>query len=340
MKDANSRAIVPNTEDSPSAVCSITAKVGIIRCDDYEEQRLRRKLIEGFRLFGGVEKYIRSGDTVFVKPNLIRGPRAPDDPPITNPALLYSLCRIIRDLGAKPVVGDSPAFGTVRKILRKCGYEERLKKLGVKLIQLRRCVKIERAIAGEEKTFVVSRDVHESDFLINVPKLKVHCQLGMTLTMKNIFGCVPGKRKAWRHMSYGNKDDGFARMIAETFAALSPGFTILDAIVALERHGPTGGDPAKVGLLFFGEDCLAIERVVAEVLDVDPNTLPVYRAAVEIGIGEHRLDKIGILGDSLDDIRHRRLVPSDEAPIRFSILRVIKSTVKNIWISRFKKERG
>jgi uncharacterized protein (DUF362 family) len=328
---------MPETRDLPSAVTVAAAKVGIIRCDDYEEAPLLAGLADGFRLFGGAEKYIRSGDTVFVKPNLIRAPRNPDDPPITNPALLYSLCRIIKDLGARPVMGDSPAFGTVRKILRRCGCEEKFGKLGVKLVHLRRSVGVTRTISGEKKRFVIAKDVCDSDFVINVPKLKVHSQLGMTLAIKNLFGCVPGKKKAWRHMSYGDKGDAFSRMIVETFLAVSPGFTVLDAIVAMERRGPAGGDPAKVGLLFFGEDCLAIERVVAEVLNIDPNTLPVYRGAVELGIGEHRLENISVLGDSLRELGHVRLIPPEKSPIRFSISRVVKSVLRNIWISRFRK---
>ncbi len=330
----NSTSCEANSQ--PSAYTP-AAKVGIISCDDYDEMQLQRKIIEGFRLFGGVEKYIGFGDKVFVKPNFIRAPRTRDDPPITNPALLYSLCKIIKDLAAKPIIGDSPAFGTVHRILKKCGYEKKMRELGVKLVQLRRTVEVKRTVAGEEKKFVFSKDIHESDVLINVPKLKVHGQMGMTLAMKNIFGCVPGKRKAWRHMKYGDKEDGFARMIAETFAAFPPAFTILDGIIAMERHGPTGGDPAHIGLLLFGEDCVAIERVIAEILGIEPETLPVYRAAAGMGIGENRLEKIEIVGKPLAEIRPRRLVPSDKTPIRFSIMRVIRSTLKNIWINRIRK---
>jgi len=264
-------------------------------------------------------------------------PRTRDDPAITHPALLYSLCKIIRDVGARPVIGDSPAFGTVHKVLRKLGYEEKMKRLGVELIQLKRSVNVSRTINGEKKRFVISKDVLDSDFLINVPKLKVHCQLAMSLAMKNIFGCVPGKRKAWRHMSYGDKNNAFARMIAETYVAVSPGFTILDAIISMEQAGPRKGDPRKTGLLFLGEDCVAIETIVLKILGVDPQTIPIYQAAVALGVGEKKLERIKTLPLSLDEIGSRELVPSSRAPIRFSISRVIRSAFKNLWISKIKK---
>jgi uncharacterized protein (DUF362 family) len=313
------------------------ARVGIISCDAYDGLILEKNLVEGFNYFGSIAKYMKSGNTVFIKPNFIRAPRNPSDPPITNPALLYSLCKIIKDFGAKPVLGDSPAFGTVQRIIRKCGYDGKMASLGVKIVTLKRLVKVKRVVAGNEKTFVLSKDVVECDSIINVPKLKVHGQMGMTMAIKNIFGCVPGKRKAWRHMSYGDNGDDFARMIVETFAAVAPCFTILDGIVAMQRRGPTGGDPAKVGLLFFSEDGLAIERVVAEILEINQDTLPVFRAATALGIGESRLENIEIVGQSLSQIGKRHLIPAVLGPIRFSLLRVIKSAIKNIWISRLRK---
>lgn len=313
------------------------SKVGIITSSTYQESILENKIIEGFGFFGGINRFVKHGDRVFVKPNFIRAPRNSDDPPITNPALLYALCKILKDAGAKMAIGDSPAFGTMRRILKKCDYESKMSHLGVNIVTLRRSVKVNRSISGVEKSFVLSKEVVESDFVINVPKLKVHGQMGMTLAIKNIFGCVPGKRKAWRHMSYGDHGDGFARMIAETFAAVAPGFTILDGIVAMQRHGPTGGDPAEVGLLLFSEDALAIERVVAEILDIYPETLPIFRAAAEIGIGESKLENIEIVGEQLDKIGVRHLLPARLGPIRFSLPRVIKSAIRNIWISYFRK---
>ena len=312
-------------------------KVGIISCSTYDEPLLGEKLVEGLNLFGGIGRYIKKDDTVFIKPNFIRAPRNPNDPPITNPALLYALCKILKDIGVKPVIGDSPAFGTVQRILRKCGYDSKMAKLGVNIVTLKRSARVNRVVVGVEKSFVLSKEVVESDFVINVPKLKVHGQMGMTMAIKNIFGCVPGKRKAWRHMSYGDHGDGFAQMIAETFAAVAPGFTILDGIVAMQRRGPTGGDPANVGLLFFGEDALALERIVAEVLGINPETLPIFRAASSIRIGESKLENIEIVGEQLNQVGKKHLVPTQLGPIRFSLPRVIKSAVKNIWISCIRK---
>lgn len=315
------------------------SKVVIISAPSYEESLLENKIIEGFRFFGGIRRFIKQGDRVFIKPNFIRAPRHHYDPQITNPALLYILCRILKDAGAKLVIGDSPAFGTVRGILRKCGYESRFKNLDVNVITLRRSVRVNRIVAGIEKSFLLSKEVVESDFIINVPKLKVHGQMGMTMAIKNIFGCVPGKRKAWRHMSYGDYGDGFARMIAETFAAVAPGFTILDGIVAMQRHGPTGGDPAQIELLLFSDDALAIERIIAEILDINPEKLPIFRAAAAIGIGESKLENIEIIGEQLDKIGKKHLIPARLGPIRFSLPRVIKSTIRNILISYFRKQQ-
>ncbi|MDH4128108.1 MAG: DUF362 domain-containing protein, partial [Spirochaetota bacterium] len=243
----------------------------------------------------------------------------------TDPDFIVAIVEIIKDFGAKVILGDSPAFSTVPDILKKIGIHDKLSNLGVRIIEFNRPI-------NKYKSHSFDYAIQEYDKMINIPKLKVHCQLWLSLSVKNLFGCVTGKRKPLLHLVHGDKKNHFAEMLVKNYDKLKPCFTIIDAVDVMEKEGPRGGIPKRVGLIFSGIDCVAIDRVASKVVGLDFEKHPVLKAARDLNVGEWRLEKIKIKG--MNNIPSVNIDFPYMLPISFSPYRVIKSTIKNMLIKR------
>ena len=165
-------------------------QVALTRCTDYDEDKITANLQRHFDLLGGIRKFVKRGDIVLIKPNLI-APKPRCCATQTDPAVIYQTAKLLKDFGAKPFVGDSPAWANVFACIKKLDLEEPLKKLGVPVKQLNKpknCV-----INGT--TVGISSVALDSDVIINLPKFKSHQQLVATFAVKNMFGCCQRQEK-------------------------------------------------------------------------------------------------------------------------------------------------
>jgi len=124
----------------------------------------------------------------------------------------------------------------------------------------------------------------ESDAVVNLPKLKTHGQMMLTLGVKNLFGCVVAQRKAEWHYKVGLRREAFASLLLDIAAVVRPALTILDGIVGMEGDGPRNGTPRAFRLLAGAADPLALDLVLSRMLGCPPNDFPLARAARERGI--------------------------------------------------------
>lgn len=195
--------------------------------------------------------------------------------------------------------------------------------------------------AVESNTFPhlrLAKEALDADVVINLPKVKSHMQLTLTLGVKNLFGCVPGKMKAWWHMEAGKDQNRFGEMLVETAKAIDADLTILDGIVGHEGNGPSAGEPRSLGWLGASDQVFALDRAVVEILDVDPNSIPTIVAAERLGYTPAWEDiEFPLLSPQDLKISDWKL-PSNLMPIDFGAPRVLKSTFKHLYI-RFIKER-
>lgn len=155
--------------------------------------------------------------------------------------------------------------------------------------------------------------------------------------VKNLFGCVPGKMKAWWHMEAGKDSARFGQMLVETARAINPTLTIIDGIIAHEGNGPSGGEPRQLGILGAARDVFALDRATSHILNVDPSTVPTIAASQRLGLcGD--LDRIHFPLLSPDELQiDDWRLPDTLMPIDFGMPRVVKSTFKHFYI-RFIKE--
>ena len=283
---------------------------------------------------GGIEAFVNRGDRVLLKPNLLTASH-PTKECITRKELVYCVAQLVIEAGGKPFLGDSPAFGTAKGVAKANGYLPLCQELDLPIVEFR-----PQSYATENENFNqlrLSKEAMNADVVINLPKVKSHMQLTMTMGVKNLFGCVPGKMKAWWHLEAGKDVDRFGEMIVETAKAIAPDLTIIDGIIGHEGNGPSGGEPRELGILGASANVFALDRAIIEIVNVDPDLVPTLRAQKKLGLFPQLTDlKFPHSTPQQLQIADWKL-PDAIMPIDFGLPRVLRSTFKHFYI-RFIKE--
>ena len=278
----------------------MTSKVSIVRCRDYDRELIFEKVKEAVDLSGSIHSFVKPGEKVLIKPNLLKA-RPPGAAVTTHPEMVRAVIRLVRQAGGIPVVGDSPGIGEEKDVLRRSGIMNVIEEEGASIADFTDSVKMKGC--GRFHHFEVAKCAVDADVIINLPKLKTHGMMVMTGAVKNLFGCIPGKKKVQWHFNTGIDHDSFARMLVELSILLKPRLTILDAVTAMEGNGPGSGDPRRMGLIIAGEDPVSLDVVSGIIVGLSPMQIPIIRAARSAGIGETRIEHIRILGEKIDEIK-------------------------------------
>ncbi len=288
----------------------IPSDVSIVRCSDYNSGQALDAVRQAVDLLGGMQTFVKPGNRVLIKPNLLKA-SPPVDAVTTHPEIIRATIRLVREAGAEALVGDSPGFGELRRVCEKSGVMDVIEDEGATLAELDEAMQVKSR--HRFRRFDIARAVHEADVVINLPKFKTHGMMTITGAVKNLFGCIPGKRKIQWHFKAGVNRDAFARMLVELCSLIGPRLTIMDAVVGMEGNGPGSGDPREVGLVLAGRDPVALDVVSGRIIGVDPSLLYIVRAAAEAGVGETQLDRIQIHGEALADVTVKgyRLPPQE-----------------------------
>lgn len=312
----------------------MSATVSFVQAASYENAALETAIRQALEPLGGMAAFVKPGDRVLLKPNLLTGAR-PGKECTTRPELVYCVARLVQAAGGKPFLGDSPAFGSARGVAIANGYQSILEELNLPIIdfQGRRY----QAVGEGFNHLLLSREAMEADVVINLPKVKSHVQLTLTLGVKNLFGCVPGKMKAWWHMEAGKDSVRFGTMLVETARTIDPDLTILDGIMGHEGNGPSGGEPRQLGILGASANVFALDRAMVEILGVDPAMVPTVAASQRLGLCP-QLSEIAFPHLTPAELRiDNWKLPERLVPIDFGLPRVLKSTFRHFYI-RFIKE--
>jgi uncharacterized protein (DUF362 family) len=298
-------------------------RVVIIKCPDYDKLYLTKNIERVFSYFGGIELLVNKGEKILLKPNLLVKDPARSGI-TTHPFVVKSVADIVRTAGGLPSVGDSPAFGSVRQVAAACGLLPLLKKDNIPVVSFR----VNRSFNDKIR---ITDTVRDFDKIINIPKLKAHSQMLFSGAVKNLFGLVSGKLKAWRHFKAHASHEKFSLMVLAIYEQVRPCFTIVDAIDIMEKTGPRGGHVRRAGLLFAGINCLSIDRVICDVFGISQDRVPLLKTARKYGINGCRLSDIQIEGNDVSDVRSEKyLFPEELNDISFSFPRVIKSIIRHL----------
>ena len=312
----------------------MTSSVCLLQATSYDLSVLRSSMEALLAPLGGISAFVKPGDRVLLKPNLLTGAR-PTKECVTRPEIVYCVAKLVQEAGGLPFLGDGPAFGSARGVAKANGYLPLVEELKIPIVEF--SGQRYKTVGEEFDHLLLSKEVMNADVVINLPKVKSHVQITLTMGVKNLFGCVPGKMKAWWHMEAGKDADRFGQMLVETARTISPNLTILDGILGHEGNGPSGGEPRELGLLAASADIFALDRAIVAVLQVDPDRIPTVRMARRLGLCpeleaiEFPLSRPEEL--AIEDWKW----PDKMMPIDFGAPRVVKSTFKHLYV-RFIKE--
>ncbi|WP_017294158.1 DUF362 domain-containing protein [Geminocystis herdmanii] len=309
-------------------------KVSLIQAQSYDLQELRLSLEELLEPLGGISAFVKKDDRVLLKPNLLTGSR-PTKECTTRKEIVYCVAQMVQEVGGKPFLGDSPAFGSARGVAKANGYLPLCEELNLPIVEFNgKKYPIDN---DNFKHLRLSKEAMEADVIINLPKVKSHMQLTVTMGVKNLFGCVPGKMKAWWHMEAGKDVNRFGEMLVETALAINPDLTIMDGIIGHEGNGPSGGEPRELGVLGASNNVFALDVSIADILNVSSEIVPTLRAQKNLGLLSDIKDiEFPLLKPQDLSIANWQL-PSALMPIDFGLPRVLKSTFKHLYI-KFIKE--
>ncbi len=261
----------------------------ILRRATYDYDTLRPLFFEIMdAIEGGL---IRKNTRVLIKPNLL-SPALPHQAVLTHPLIVKAAVEYVLEKGARPQVSDSPAIGSFEKVLRDSGIKDALCGLDVTCKPFEHSRKVD---IGEPFNFIeIAEDAINADAIINLPKLKTHSQMLLTLGVKNLFGCIVGYRKPEWHMRAGVNRIMFAKLLVLIYQKIKPAFTILDGILAMEGEGPgSGGIPREIGVLIGGRDAFAVDSTVCSMLGVQPDNLLTLRIAREMELIKKHIELDG-----------------------------------------------
>ena len=267
------------------------------KCGNYEAKSVAEAIRFLLDDLGGAEKFFKRGSKVLLKPNfLISDPKMKGI--ITHPAVIRAVAEIALENGCNVSIGDSPGFGSVKSILAKSGFKNFFSDLPVKLIEFEESVELKNE-KGLFKRYKIAKDILDADIVVNLPKVKTHGQMLMSLAVKNMFGSIIGTRKPQWHLNAGNRNEDFGKMIAELNSLINPGLNIIDGIIGMEGLGPSAGDSVALGFLGGSEDALSLDYAVCRLLKIDPDKVFYIKGARELGLAEG-YDDINLVGDQTD----------------------------------------
>ncbi|MCA9440166.1 MAG: DUF362 domain-containing protein [Candidatus Omnitrophica bacterium] len=303
-------------------------RVALRGCPDYQQESVRQSLIDLLEPFGGVGGLVKPGESILLKPNFVYRVRL-RRPAVTHPEVILAMARLVREAGGKPVIGDSPSIHSSQTVAEANGLAPQAAKENIPIITLKKMTHRRLEVAGRKYRLPVSAEAMEFDGIINLPKFKAHRQATLTFSVKNLYGCVPGKRKAARHFTSGGDLDWFSNMLVANATILNPRINIVDGIIAMEGEGPVKGNPRPMGVLAAGVDPTAVDSVCCRLVKFPPTSLCTIQAARRMGIGAWAESDIELIGDPLDEFVVEDFDFPDLMPIFFSFPRLVRSTLRS-----------
>ena len=275
------------------------SKVAIVRCGSYDTEEVRKAVSRGLELMGGAETFVKQGEKILLKVNLLVG-EVPEKCVNTHPSVFRAVAELFAAEGAIVQYGDSPGFGAPHAAAKKAGIADVADELKLEPADFKEGREVFFEQGNQNKSFYIANGVLDADGLISLPKMKTHGLERFTGAIKNQFGCVVGMRKGEFHVKLPDATD-FARMLVDLNSFIKPRLYIMDGIMAMEGNGPRGGTPRAMNVLLFSTDPVALDATASRMINLNPLYVPTTLVGGETGAGTFKEDEIEIVGDVLKD---------------------------------------
>ena len=278
------------------------ARVALIRCGSYDSDKVSKAVAQSVDELGGLDRFVKRGDRVLLKPNLLVASPA-DKHVTTHFEVVHAVIKLVKKAGGRPMIGDSPGIGNAVRVAAKCGISDIAKREKVEVVNFARPAEVSNPSGVTYKKFKIDQSVVNADVVINLPKLKTHGQMTLTLAVKNMFGVIPGARKTQWHLAAGADRMQFARMLVDLYRSISPQLTVMDAVVGMQGNGPQNGEAKRIGLIAASEDAIALDAALCEIVGLKRERMPTLMAATEMGVGQTRLASMSFGGERPEDCK-------------------------------------
>jgi uncharacterized protein (DUF362 family) len=263
------------------------ARVAVLKQTSYDEG-LESAVMDGLRATGADVR----GANVLLKPNLVEY----DAGTVinTDPRLVRAAALAFRRMGAASVtVGEGPGHRRdTHYVVARSGLLAAIRDAGVSFVDLNTDAVVERALRSRYTglgRLWLPASVANADVVVSMPKMKTHHWAGVTLSLKNCFGCVPGRVYGWPKNALHWA--GLEGSIVDVAAAVRSDLAIVDGIVGMEGNGPISGTPVDSGVLVFGDDPVATDTITAGLMGLDPTRIDYLQQAARF-LGQGNLERI------------------------------------------------
>lgn len=294
--------------------------VSIVKCGDYDSCRIG--IDKAMELIGGMGAFVKKGDKVVIKPNLVSKKR-PDSAVTTNPDFLHAVICAVEDAGGVVTIAESPGGPYNKAILKSlydsCGVTKAAEGTNAVLNFDTSFTEVEHHEGHTVKKIPIINPILDADVIISLPKLKTHAMTSYTGAVKNLFGVIPGTYKAELHFRLDDRA-AFCSMLVDLCERVKPTLSIMDAIVGMEGDGPTSGIDRHIGLVMASANPYALDMAAASVIGYEPDEVDTIKIAAERRHCPKSVGELMISGESIESVRINDFLKPES---HFNLLRLV-----------------
>lgn len=293
--------------------------------DDYDVGNIRNFLEKSFTDIDLTPNLHHA--KVLLKPNLVMG-KAPKKAVNTHPKVVQAIAELLLDRSCDVFIGDSPGYESAERALKTSGILNVVDSLGLTIAPFNTPV-TKRSLDGISpyQFFSFGEDPARYDVIINLPKLKTHGMMGLTLGVKNTFGFIHAFEKARWHLRAGQDRMLFASILIDIHRLVRPTVTILDGIVGMDREGPSSGRARYVGVMSVSADAFALDHYIEKLVGLT-SSMPITQKAQEY----HLVEEYDAFIDGVPDFK------GFEIPMTIATDWAVPAFVKNLLKRMFVKK--
>ncbi len=278
-------------------------KIIAMPCRDYAPETVKINLEAALEALGGISEWLKPGEKVLLKANLLTG-KDPSEAVTTHPQVVHALAELLMEAGATVIIADSPAgpflSSRMKKIYRLTGMERVAEETGASLNWNMESEEIHFGKGYRLKDFPVMKALHEVDHVISLCKMKTHSMTLMTGAVKNMFGVMPGLKKAELHFRFTDPEQ-FGHALVDICEYARPVLSVMDGVEAMEGAGPSAGSVKKSGVLLVSRNPHDLDVAAAKLMGINPENVPTIRAAQERNLCHFSPDDMDLGMETAED---------------------------------------
>lgn len=281
-------------------------KVVILKIEEYDFNLLKEKIKAAIFKHFSPDTFFAKGDKVLLKPNLLL-PAKPEEAVITHPVFIEAVGAIFKEMGCHVAIADSPGGFVGNKDMDDIYEDTQIKEMAARqnfeLLYPTQSVVLEGFPLCWWACPEQSRRVNGFK-MVNLPKLKTHDIMTLTLATKNLYGCISGLHKSHLHRVHP-KTLEFTNVLLKLYKMIKPSLHIVDGIFSLEGNGPAKrGIPRKLNVVVIADDALYCDYAISKLLGLKDDFNPLVKQAKKEGLLQEDLEIISeFQGETIKDFK-------------------------------------